>query len=104
MKHIKLWIDDIRPAPKGYQWIMTTNAAIAEIRTGRKIGWIYDVIDLDHDAGEKFSKDGGDYINILKWMEQENINNIPIHLHTQNSAGRENMRAIINHNGWKEIF
>ena len=29
--------------------------------------------------------------------------NIPIHLHTANPAGRENMRRIIQKNGWREV-
>lgn len=95
---MKLWVDDLRPAPPGYDWIKTTNLAIDTIFFGPTI----EVIDLDHDAGE-YATEGGDYIEILKWMEEEGINWIPIHLHTQNPVGRMNMRAIIEHNGWKEV-
>ena len=62
-----------------------------------------EVLDLDHDAGD-FVKMGGDYIFILEWLENVGIYNIPIRLHTMNPVGRENMRAIIQKNGWKEIF
>lgn len=62
---MKIWVDDIRSAPDGYTHYFTTNSVIAEIRTGEKLGWTYELINIDHDAG-KYAKDGGDYINILK--------------------------------------
>ena len=40
---------------------------------------------------------------ILDYMEELEINDIPIHLHTANPVGRENMRRIIQKNGWKEV-
>lgn len=96
---MKLWIDDLRPAPPGYTWIKTANMAIDAIFFFSDI----ELIDLDHDAGD-YAKDGGDYIEILKWMEREGIDWIPIHLHTMNPVGRQNMRAIIEKNNWREIF
>lgn len=66
-------------------------------------GWIVDLIDIDHDAGP-FADDGGDYINVLKWMEENKINNIPIKIHSMNPVGVQNMRAIIRKNGWQEVF
>ena len=46
---------------------------------------------------------GGDYIKLLDWLE-ETGRNYPIRIHSMNSVGRENMRAIIRRNGWKEIL
>lgn len=96
---MKLWIDDLRPAPPGYTWIKTTNMAIDALFFCSDV----ELIDLDHDAGD-YVKDGGDYIEILNWMEKEGINWVPIHLHTMNPVGRQNMRAIIEKNNWREIF
>lgn len=64
-------------------------------------------ISLDHDSGDYFYL-GGDYIEILKWLEKKSVCDgwtIPtkFHLHSQNPVGVANMRAIIEHNGWKEI-
>lgn len=97
---MKLWIDDIRPAPQGYMWIVNTAEAIKMI-----LAFHNDIeeISLDHDAGEYVAY-GGDYIKILDKMEEKGINNISIHLHTANPVGRENMRRIIKKNGWKEVF
>lgn len=97
---MKLWIDDIRPAPQGYMWIVNTVEAIKTILAFRND---IEEISLDHDAG-KYVDYGGDYIKILDKMEEKGINNISIHLHTANPVGRENMRRIIKKNGWKEVF
>ena len=61
-------------------------------------------IDLDHDAGD-YACDGGDYIEVLKWLERKQLpdTGYTFHLHTMNPVGRDNMRAIINSNGWREI-
>jgi len=94
---MKLWIDDVRPAPQGYEWVKSVNRAKVLIKTKS-----IEIIDIDHDAGN-FVLQGGDYIKLLDWMEQENINDIPIHIHSMNSVGKENMRRIIQHNGWIEV-
>jgi hypothetical protein len=67
---------------------------------GKKIYEI-ELIDIDHDAGD-FFQDGGDYIKILDWMEVTN-RNYPIHIHSMNPVGIENMRRIIQRNGWREV-
>lgn len=115
---MKIWIDDIRPAPDGYVWIKSVEEAkycisINEylrlsIKDAIDKGYVepfkqekIEIIDIDHDAGEYY-KDGGDYINILNWIEEMGYN-FPIHIHSMNPVGVSNMRAIIEKNGWKEI-
>lgn len=101
---MKLWVDDIRPAPDGYKWAKSVHEAIIHICQMTRPDGTHkiEVLDLDHDAGD-YAWQGGDYIALLDWMEMKGINDIPIHLHTMNPVGRENMRAIIAHNGWREI-
>ena len=99
---MKLWVDDLRPAPSGWQWVKTTWQAELALKSNKTI----EIISLDHDAGD-FANCGGDYIEILKWLEREihsgNNLHVPIiHLHTQNPVGRMNMRAIIYANNWEE--
>ena len=128
---MKLWIDDVRPAPEGYDcWCKSVNEAkkfilsqerrrddalkIAQFnlhqrhdlnayRGALRIAGNRDIefIDIDHDAGD-YAKDGGDYIRLLDWLE-ETGRNYPIHIHSMNPVGVENMRRIIQKNGWKEI-
>lgn len=124
---MKLWIDDVRPAPYGYVWCMSVNVAkmfiegnedivryaheqLTELSVGSdvylqmkeiaKISTI-EIIDIDHDAGD-YASDGGDYIKLLDWLE-ETGRNYPIHIHSQNVVGVQNMRAIIKRNGWVEV-
>ena len=59
------------------------------------------LISIDHDAGD-YAKDGGDYIKLLDWLEATG-RNYPIHIHSMNVVGVQNMRAIIEHNNWTEI-
>jgi hypothetical protein len=103
---MKLWIDDVRPAPEGYLWCKSTRDAL------RKIVLEYpneiDFIDLDHDAGD-YAKDGGDFIGVLKELERlsrrhkMDFSQVKFRLHSANPVGVQNMRAIIEANGWKEI-
>lgn len=104
---MKLWIDDIRPAPNNYFWVRTVNQAIYIIRRIENYDKKHnhenslELIDIDHDAGD-YAFDGGDYIKLLDWLE-ETGRNYPIHIHSMNPVGIANMRAIIQRNGWKEV-
>ena len=112
---MKLWIDDVRPAPEGYIWCKSVNSsknAIEARELLNGITWHYDdgttehlmpfeLIDIDHDAGA-YAGFGGDYIKLLDWLE-ETGRNYPIRIHSMNPVGVENMRAIIKKNGWTEV-
>ena len=103
---MKLWIDDVRPAPNGYIWVKTVEDAIIEILMTDILrmedeNQEIELIDIDHDAGD-YTKYGGDYIKLLDWLE-ETDRNYPIRIHSMNPVGVENMRRIIKRNGWKEV-
>ena len=108
---MKLWIDDVRPAPEGYFWCQTVNEAKREIILAERTCYdpfdnyhpwnIISLIDIDHDAGD-YASDGGDYIKLLDWLEDTG-RNYPIRIHSMNTVGIENMRAIIRRNGWTEV-
>ena len=107
---MRLWIDDLRSAPEGYVWCKSVNDAKSKIEyceswlnSGLRnlIGFDIEVIDIDHDAGD-YASDGGDYIRLLDWLE-ETGRDYPIRIHSMNPVGVENMRRIIERNGWKEI-
>lgn len=109
MVKMKLWIDDVRPAPNGYVWCTSVNSAkyyivhgVNDDTTPLGIDRKVELIDIDHDAGDYVS-DGGDFIKLLDWLE-ETGRSYPIHIHSQNPVGVENMRRIIQKNGWKEIL
>lgn len=96
----KIWVDDVRPAPEGYLWRKSVNTAKFTINMLHRVG-VDIMLDIDHDAGD-YASDGGDYIKLLDWLEENEIN-IPIHIHSMNPVGVQNMRAIIQANGWKEV-
>ena len=104
---MKLWIDDVRPAPENYFWAKTVNEAKATIEFFENVlmrsrpDRTLEVIDIDHDAGD-FVQYGGDYIKLLDWLE-ETGRNYPIRIHSMNPVGVENMRRIIQKNGWTEV-
>lgn len=114
---MKLWLDDIRPAPEGYVWCKSVNQAKSWLMDfeARREALIHiidrtvdiaklpqiEAIDVDHDAGD-YATDGGDYINFLNWLE-ETGRNYPIHIHSMNPVGIQNMKAIIEKNGWKTV-
>lgn len=113
---MKLWIDDVRPAPNDgfYMTALSVNTAIKLVEMIELRNSIYmtnhgcitkemeiELIDIDHDAGE-YVYDGGDYIKLLDWLE-ETGRSYPIHIHSMNPVGVENMRAIIKRNNWEEI-
>ena len=126
---MKLWIDDVRPAPDGYIWCKSVNKAKAMIEdiekeqqyfhdlafnflhSGEKRAYHnvmqmckrreIELIDLDHDSGD-YNIDGGDYIKLLDWLE-ETGRNYPIRIHSMNPVGVQSMRAIIQRNSWTEV-
>ena len=110
---MKLWLDDVRPAPEGYVWVKSVNDAKTFIldkerefaylfrRGVYKADYLISLIDVDHDAGD-YANDGGDYIKLLDWLE-ETGRDYPIRIHSMNPVGCANMRRIIERNGWKEI-
>ena len=108
---MKLWIDDVRPAPDGYVWYKTVDGAKFAIQL-REEGCLselllhrnyrpFELIDIDHDAGD-YAQYGGDYIRLLDWLE-ETGRNYPIRIHSMNPVGVAKMRAIIKRNGWVEL-
>lgn len=119
---IKIWVDDIRPAPEGYdiQINTTTGTIVRIIDEFRKTekedfkDWQELFISLDHDSGD-YRYFGGDYIKVLEYLGDK-YNEHPyskfakfirdkviFHLHTANPVGRDNMRRIIQRNGWREV-
>lgn len=102
-----LWVDDVREPSYCGEWIVVRS--VNQAKTA--ITWyeknMFDdtiLISLDHDAGD-FARDGGDYIKLLDWLEEEGIVDTGyfFHIHSQNPVGIENMRRIIEHNNWKEV-
>lgn len=90
---MKIWLDDLRPAPEGFVWCRSVNQAKRVIEEAEKLASV-ELIDCDHDLGD-YAQDGGDGIKLLDWLAERGTF-YPIALHTMNPVGRDNMlRAII---------
>lgn len=107
---MRLWIDDLRPAPEGYKWVKSVGEAKIRCcqhlrkQNGRQVLHIEE-FSLDHDSGD-YHYAGGDYIELLKWLEEKQymhgwVIDSVFKIHSQNVVGRNNMEAIIKHNNWR---
>lgn len=96
---MKLWVDDIRPAPDGFIWCKSVNQAKAAI-TAYEHQYSCDniLIDLDND--------GDDYFKILDWLEGKNIVDTGyfFKIHSKNPVGIMKMEDIIRHNSWRLVL
>ena len=93
MIKVKIWLDDVRPAPQGYYWCTSVNQTIKYIEDCEENGLTIELLDLDHDLGE-YAIDGGDGIKLVDWLA-ENKKFYKIILHTMNPVGRDNMQREI---------
>ena len=96
---MKIWLDDLRPAPAGFVWCRSVNEAkrlITEQETSQPI----ECIDCDHDLGD-YADDGGDGIRLLDWLLERGTL-YPVALHTMNPVGRDNMRRMLQRLWMKE--
>lgn len=84
---MKLWLDDEREAPEGWEWAKTADEAVQLIRNGKVTE-----VSLDRDLGES---DNGTGEDVLRYIELKlNLKQIPkliIHIHTANVAAKPRM-------------
>lgn len=107
----RIYVDDVRLTPDNSydRHCYTTNETLNCIRKQYKAGVRQFFLDLDHDCGEDFVHDGGDYINILKSLENlqhsGKMTNCEffVKIHSMNPVGRQNMQAILKTPGFCEV-
>lgn len=85
---MKIWLDDLRPAPEGFVWCRSVNQAKRAIEEAEKSAFV-ELIDCDHDLGD-YAQDGGDGIKLLDWLAERGTF-YSVALHTMNPVGWENM-------------
>lgn len=89
---MKIFLDDVRPAPEGWVRVFTPEEAIAYLWRGK-----VEEISLDHDLGLDGLRNGE---MVLRWIEEQVYRTVgfvvpKIHLHTMNPVGRERMLQTI---------
>ena len=87
---MRLWVDDIRPAPDGWVTAKTSDHAITVLKNILDV----DEISLDHDLG------GDDTTRpIVLWMCENNRFPPTIRVHSSNPPGVEWIEGMINRYG-----
>lgn len=82
---IRLWVDDLRPAPDEWVHVTTSAQAISVLRTGRVVE-----LSLDHDLG------GDDTTRpVVLWMCEREVWPAIVHVHTANPVGEEWLAGMI---------
>ena len=81
---MKLWLDDLRPVPYGYEGARSVNEAKQLILEAEHNGIEIEALDLDHDLGD-YADQGGDAIQLLDWRSGR----------TANPVGKANMERIL---------
>lgn len=90
---VKIWVDDIRAVPSGYEGTKSVDETITLIEKIEADGGEVELLDLDHDLGD-YAKFGGDAIKILDYLAERGTF-YPIRIHTANPVGRANMERMI---------
>jgi hypothetical protein len=81
---MKLWLDDVRPAPAGWVHARTVEEAKAHLQTGR-----VEEASLDHDLGR--GQETGDHL--VRWMNETGRRPARVSVHSSNPLGGLRMRA-----------
>lgn len=86
---MKLWVDDLRPAPDGWTWAKNSKDAMKLIASRR-----IDEISLDHDLGGEDTTRG-----IVNYMAANHIWPSKIYVHTANPVGRDYLIGVVTRYG-----
>ena len=64
---MKLWLDDLRPAPKGWLWVKDVGRAMQVILAFEAVNQEWEDASFDNDLGQHPAGDG---YKLLDWMEE----------------------------------
>lgn len=97
---MKLWLDDLRPAPDGWTRVTTAPAAIEKLTAGGVLE-----VSLDHDLGEDPAAGSG--YDVAMFIEEAafhgRLARVAWAIHSANPVGRQRMaRALENAERWWE--
>lgn len=104
LEGVKLWVDDLREAPPGFRRFRTVVEFIDWCHARQTVSDVA-LLDLDFDAGE-YVEEGGNYSNVLKYLERCRVPGVVVHVHSSNITGAAEIRKVISRNkenGWREV-
>lgn len=77
---MKVWLDDKRPAPRGWTWTKTVDETTRLLRSGR-------VTELSLDFDLHKTDPGHDGAEVLEWLRTAGVKPPVLHAHTANPWG-----------------
>jgi hypothetical protein len=90
----RLWIDDVRPAPDGWEWAKNSEEAISLIDESMKTKNYFDMASFDHDLGWDDTT-----IRVANMIEKFAYDNklprIIWAVHSANPVGTKNLKMIL---------
>ncbi len=87
---MKIWVDDIRPAPEGWNWITGSRGTIELLDACLVEGIEVEIMSLDHDLG------GTDTTRpIVLWMCDNEFWPVEVRVHSANPVGVEWLEGMI---------
>jgi hypothetical protein len=90
---MRLWLDDLRPAPEGWTWVKSAAEAIRLLDAET-----VDEISLDHDLGDTGRPEMTGY-DVALHLAQRAVEGKPVPrivgIHTANPVGRERTDGVI---------
>lgn len=90
---MKLWLDDLRDAPSGYEHAYSVDEAKQMIQAWEEAGEEIELLDLDYDMGV-YEEYGGTGMDFLEWLLYRETF-YPVQVHSSNIIACENMEGLI---------
>ncbi|MGN0354985.1 MAG: cyclic-phosphate processing receiver domain-containing protein [Muricoprocola sp.] len=90
---MKLWLDDVREAPSGYEHVYSVDEAKQMIQSWEEAGEEIELLDLDYDMGV-YEECGGNGMDFLEWLLYRETF-YPVRVHSYNIIACENMEGLI---------
>ena len=90
---MKIWLDDVRPAPEGWVWVKNYSEAVQHLAS-----FSWSEVSLDHDLGD-FGDDrewtGYDVLMYIVEMKQWGREIGTVKVHSANPVAQERMQGVI---------
>lgn len=88
---MKIWLDDLRPAPEGFLWLKTSQELLDWMQSRRADGLdLGELISFDHDLG------GDDTSRrCVYWMCENGMFPQRVRVHSANPVGADYLRGMI---------
>ena len=96
MEQMRIWLDDLRPAPAGYVHCYSVEEAKQFIEACEMQGLPIVVIDCDYDLGS-YEFRGGSGLRLLEWLAARG-SFYSVEVHSTHSVGRPRMEAFVRAN------